>query len=278
MKNAWEFFLNNYDAVIAIIVGLVAAYFSIFGSNENQSLLLGAISATLATLSYSLIRDRKNREILSEQIAELGRSLPDRPSALAFFRPVGDFDLRVQNAVQVDFCGVTLTNTISTRFTILRDRLQNGAKLRFLIIDPESQAIDMSAQRSVNPKDTIYYQRRLESTFADLTYLYKFNEDLKGSKKKATEIGNISVRMLSYAPSFGIISLDAKSKQGIVRVELYPHKFGFKTPPSFMLTPENDKEWYSYFIEQFEQMWKTSRPWDPTNYVQKIPFDENASS
>jgi hypothetical protein len=84
--------------------------------------------------------------------------------------------------------------------------------------------------------------------------------------------------MLSYAPSFGITSLDAKAKQGIVRVEIYPHKFGYKTPPSFMLTLDNDKEWYNYFVEQYEQMWKTSRPWDPTPFVQSIPFDENAST
>ena len=69
-----------------------------------------------------------------------------------------------------------------------------------------------------------------------------------------------------------------KSEQGIVRVEMYPHKFGFKTPPAFMLTLENDKEWYDYFVEQYEQMWNTSKPWDPTLYLQKIPFDDSASS
>ena len=56
------------------------------------------------------------------------------------------------------------------------------------------------------------------------------------------------------------------------------HKFGFKTPPAFVLTLENDKDWYTYFADQFEQMWKTAKPWDPSPYIQKIPFDENASS
>ena len=276
MVKIWKFILSNLDTLIAIAVSVLATVFGAFGG--KQVLLLTGISATLAILAFGLIRDRANRDALREQITELKRNLPERPSAVSFFRPVSDFDLRVKSAMNIDLCGVTLTNTINTRFTVLRDRLQGGTKLRFLIVDPESQAINMSAQRSVNPKDTIYYQRRLESTFADLTYLYKFNEDLKKSKKKGNDAGWVSVRMLSYAPSFGITSIDANSKQGIVRVEMYPHKFGFKTPPSFMLTLENDKEWYSYFIEQFEQMWKTSKPWNPATYVQKIPFDDIASS
>jgi hypothetical protein len=216
--------------------------------------------------------------MLEDHLIELKRNLPERPSAVSFFRPLQNLDSRFKTAEYIDLCGVTLTNTINARFTILRERLQAGAQLRFLIINPESQAINMSSQRSINPKDTAYYQRRLESTFADLTYLYKFCEDMKGSQKKGSRFGSISVKMFSYAPSFAIISLDAKSKQGIVQVELYTHKFGFKTPPFFTLTPENDKEWYTYFIDQFEQMWKTSEPWNPIPYLQKIPFENMPSS
>jgi hypothetical protein len=276
MKRILSFLSSNFDTLLALMVAVAATSYGVLSDNLRP--LLAGIALSLGVLSFGLIRDRFNREALSQEIRELKMSLPDRPSAMAFFRPATDFNSRFKSAVQIDLCGVTLTNTINTQFTVLRDRLQGGAKLRFLIVDPESQAINMSAQRSVNPKDTIYYQRRLESTFADLTYLYKFNEDLKKAKKKGSTTGDISVKMLSYAPSFGIISFDASTKQGIVRVEMYPHKFGFKTSPSFMLTLENDKEWYSYFIEQFEQMWKTSTPWDPSLYVQKIPFDDIAGS
>jgi hypothetical protein len=275
MKKIWKFILANIDTLVAILVSILAVIFGVFGG--NQFLLLAGIATTLAILAIGLIRDRINRESLGEQIVELKRNLPDRPSAVSFFRSIQDLDSYIKNALFIDICGVTLTNTINTRFTFLRDRLQAGATLRILIIDPESQAINMSAQRSVNPKDTQYFQRRLESTFADLTYLYKFCEDLKSSEKKGSKLGSISVKLLTYAPSFGTISLDAKSKQGIARIEIYPHKFGFKTPPSFILTPDNDKEWYNYFVDQFEQMWKTSQSWNPTPYIQKIPF-ENVSS
>ena len=42
---------------------------------------------------------------------------------------------------------------------------------------------------------------------------------------------------------------------------LDPHKLGYKTPPTFELTPRRDGAWYHYFADQFEEMWKGARPW-----------------
>lgn len=270
MKKALKFVLANIDTLVAILVSILATIFGVFGG--NQILLLAGISATLAILAAGLIRDRLNREALGEQIAELKRSLPDRPSALTFFTITSNVNARFQQATLIDLCGVTLTNTINKQFPILRERIEAGAKVRILLVDPTSQAIEMSAQRSTNPKDTEYYRRRLESSFSDLTYLYKFIEDIK-LDKKASKVGSLSVRLLSYAPSFGMTNIDAKKKNGIVYVEVFPHKFGFKTHPSFELTLENDQAWYDYFVEQFEQMWDTAQPWDSKSFMQKIPFE-----
>jgi hypothetical protein len=271
MKKAWESFLENFDAIIALTVSFIAAIVGIFGGD----LLLGSISATLSVLSYSIIRDRKNRKVLETQLAVLQRSLPEHPSALSFFRKTPDPDLApfLQQANQIDLCGVTLTNTLNRQFAILRERLDAGGTIRLLVIDPASSAIEMSAQRSASPKDTEYYRRRSESALSDITYLIKYNNDRKQFKGRNLKSGSISVRLLSYAPSYGICSFDKKKNHGCVIVELYPHKFGFKVPPTFELNLENDGEWYTYFVDQFEQMWDAASPWDPTEYLKKIPFE-----
>jgi hypothetical protein len=273
VKKAWEFFLANFDALIAIVVSLIAVIVSIFGSDGNQLVLLGGISATLAVLSYSIIRDRRNRKVLENQLTVLQRNLPDRPSAISFFRKTPDLAPFIQQANQIDLCGVTLTNTLNRQFAILRERLDAGGTIRLLVIDPASHAIEMSAQRSTSPKDMEYYQRRLESALSDITYLIKYNNDRKQTKGRNLKSGNISVRLLSYAPSYGICSFDKKKNYGRVFVEIYPHKYGFKVPPTFELNLENDGEWYAYFVDQFEQMWDAASPWDQTAYLQKIPFE-----
>jgi hypothetical protein len=272
MEKFWKFILVNFDTLIAILISIVATAIGIFGG--SQFLLLAGIAATLAILAVGLIRDRLHREMLSEQIAELKMSLPDRPSALSFFRTRPDFLSMLQSAFQIDLCGVTLTNTINMQFSVLRERLEAGAKVRILLVDPHTQAIEMSAQRSINPKDTEYYRRRLESSLSDLTYLYKYNEDMKRIRKKMSKAGTLSVRLLSYAPSFGMTCLDPDKKQGLLYVEIFPHKLGYKTAPKFELTLNNDKKWYTYFLEQFEQMWEAATPWDPKSNFEKIQVKE----
>jgi hypothetical protein len=133
MKKAWEFFLENFDTLIAIAVSLIAAIVGIFGSGGNQLLLLGGISATLAVLSYSIMRDRRNRKVLENQLTVLQRNLPDRPSALSFFRKTPDLAPFLQKANQIDLCGVTMTNTLNRQFAILRERLDAGGNIRLLL-------------------------------------------------------------------------------------------------------------------------------------------------
>lgn len=275
MKRAWEFIVDYWDTIIALGVSAIAGYFGV--RNNNSLLLLGAISATLAVLSGSIIRDRKDRKALSVQVSELRKSLPDRPSATAFFRPMQDFEVRLKNATKIDLCGVSLTSTISTHFATLRSRIEAGAELRILVIDSKSSAIEMTSERSTNPKDTMYYRRRLDSTFSELTYLNRFARDMKQKGKKGSKTGSLSVKLLSYAPSFSIVSLDSRDKEGRVQVEIFPHKFGFKARPVFTLSLDNDGEWYTYFLEQFEQMWNTATPWDPSPYMEEIPFDSVSS-
>jgi len=272
MKRIWKFFLANIDTLIAILISILAAAVGVFGG--NQSFLLAGIAATLAILAVGLIRDRQNREILGEQISELRGNLPDRPSAKAFFRTIPDLGAYFKQATQIDLCGVTLTSTINKNFPMLRERLEAGARIRILLIDPTSHAIEMSAQRSDNPIDFEYYRRRLEGAFTDLAYLHKHYEDVRQTLKNPSKLGSLSVRLISYAPSFGITSLDFKKKEGIIFIEIYPHKFGYNTPPTFHLMHEQDKEWYTYFGDQFEQMWAAAKPWEAGLYLQKIPFEK----
>ena len=119
----------------------------------------------------------------------------------------------------------------------------------------------MSAQRSEEPDDTDYYRTRLEATLKDIEYLHKSWQEYQ--VQQGASKGSFSVRLLSYAPSFGLLSFDANRSNGIVFIEIYPHSSGYESPPMFNLTPYRDGEWYKYFTEQFEQMWEGAKLWQP---------------
>lgn len=271
MKKIWSFTLANLDTLIALIVSVGAA---IYGVSSGDPLpLLAGIATTLGILAFGLIRDRLHREALAKQIDELKMRLPDRPSAIAFFQKSRDIHSHLQHALQIDMCGVTLTGTLNREYGILRERLQAGAKVRILIIDPDSLAIEMTAQRTGNPQDLDYHRNRLDSSLRELAYIYKRMSEMK--PQKGNKLGSFSVKLMSYAPSFGMLSVDVKQKEGISFIEIYPHKFGYMPPLLFDLTPERDQEWFEYFINQFDVMWEAAKSWDPKAYLEKIPFEKN---
>lgn len=57
-------------------------------------------------------------------------------------------------------------------------------------------------------------------------------------------------------------------------VEIYPHHTGFGAPPIFSLTPQEDGEWFSYFVGQFEAMWQAATAWEPAQAVLHDQMDD----
>ena len=264
-----EFLIDN----LTILLTIAFASFVIYRQEIAQMALstedlLTAILGVLALLATSEIVERYRRlnsieKAVNRSLSFLESRFTDRPSAIAFFQKPPSLDPYVQSANQIDLCGVTLTSTVNKQFGNLRERLQAGAKIRILVVDPDSVAIKMSAERSTSPDDTDYYRVRLDATFREIAYLFKRLEEFKATQGNSPKAGNLYVRLLSYAPSFGIISFDAHQDNGIVFIEVYPHKFGHKSPPTFDLMPKRDGNWYGYFVDQFDEMWNAAKPWQP---------------
>jgi hypothetical protein len=134
-----------------------------------------------------------------------------------------------------------------------------------LIINPDSLALQMSTLRSDVPEGADYYHSRLKATFEDLENLYKERIESHTQKGGSSKRGQFSVRLLAYAPSFGIFSFDPNRSNAAMTVGIYPHRSDFRIPPVFELTPKRDGKWYEYFVGQFEEMWRDAKPWEPEN-------------
>jgi len=264
-----EFLIDNLTVLLTIgFAGFIIYRQEIAQTALSIDDLLTAILGVLALLATSEIVERYRKlnsieKMVNRALSFLESRFTERPSAIAFFQKHPNLDQYVQSATQIDLCGVTLTSTVNKQFGNLRERLQMGAKIRILIIDPDSAALKMTAERSTSPDDTDYYRVRLDATLREIAYLFRSWEEIKTLQGDSSRAGSLAVRLMSYAPSFGIISFNANQDNGIVFVEIYPHKFGFKTPPNFELTPKRDGDWYKYFVDQFEEMWNAAKPWRP---------------
>lgn len=199
----------------------------------------------------------------SERIEKLLEKLEtfESTSAEQFFRAIPNLDTYIQSATQIDWCGVTMEEEVHSNISKLRDRLKAGANIRILIADPKSQALEMSTLRSDGIKID-RYQKKLDSVLDDMKYLHRSWTDYKRTEA-AKNVGDFSVRLLPYAPSFGIFSFNKGQSDSVVFSEIYAHADGFGSFPTFSLTPQRDGEWYSFFTSQFEQMWETATQWEP---------------
>jgi len=268
LQNLAEFLIDNITVLLTIgFAGYIIYRREVAQAAVSTDDLLTAILWVLGLLATSEIVERYRRLGSIEKSVKRGLSLlegrfTDRPSAIAFFEKPQSVDSYIQSANQIDMCGVTLTSTVNKQFSNLRERLRQGAQIRLLVMDPDSLAPQMSAQRSTGTDDVSYYFTRLEATLRDIEYLQKSWAEPQSQQGSSVGKGGLSVRFLSYAPSFGTISLDAGGSNGIVFVEIYPHK-SYKVQPAFDLTPYRDGEWYNFFVEQFEQMWQSGKPWTP---------------
>lgn len=273
-KSKWpqalaEFLIDNLTVLLTIgFAGFIIYRQQIAHMALLTDDLLTAILGVLALLATSEVVERYRRlnsieKAVNRSLSFLESRFTDRPSAIAFFQKLPTLDHYIQSANQVDLCGVTLTSTLNKQFGNLGERLQAGARIRILVADPDSVALKMSAERSISPDDTDYYRVRLDATFREIAYLFKRLEEFKAIQGNSPKAGNLYVRLLSYAPSFGIISFDTHQDNGIVFIEIYPHKFGYKSPPTFDLMPKRDGNWYTYFVDQFDEMWNAAKPWEP---------------
>lgn len=205
---------------------------------------------------------------LSDRIDQLIKRLEvsDRPSAEAFFETAIELEGYFKTAVEINLCGVSLTSTVNKHFGIIRERLLEGASIKLLLANPDSLALEMSAQRSDVPDDVDLFAKRLASSFKDIGYLFKANMD--------DPKGVLAVRLLPYAPSFGIMKFKSDKGDESLVIEIYAHRGAHRSAPMFVLRPERDKRWYEYFDSQFDQMWKPATPWNPQTQAEDLaePF------
>ena len=249
-----EFLLDNVTVLATVAYASYVIYRrQILSASVTTDDLITAVMAVLGLLAISeLIEryrklasiDKSNKHIVSL----LEGQLTDRPSAIAFFEKLPALDAYIQAANTIDMCGFTLTSAINKQFSNIRERIREGASIRLLIADPDSPALQMASLRSEQPDGGVYFRKRLEATFQDIEYLQQSWAEHQTQSTNPAKKGSLSVRLLPYAPSFGVLVFDRTQPYGKIIVELYAHKT-FRESATFSLTSQRDGNWHEYFCQ-----------------------------
>jgi hypothetical protein len=174
------------------------------------------------------------------------QSMINADSYLTFVNPVSS--QMFTQAENIDLGGMTLGGTVLGNLHILKERINEGASIRAMMIEPKDDLLAQLSLRSEGNPEIEFWKNRIFNTQSTLRRIAKSVENSK-----------IQVGFLPYLPSFGIVLVDATKPTGKCIVEMYHHKSSDKANPKFILEAVKDKEWFEFFAGQFEKLWDSCR-------------------
>jgi hypothetical protein len=239
--------------LIIIMVAIVGALgLTPFGLKfTDQQVIL----ALLAFLGIDALVERLDiLTNIEEKVVAVQKSITPKYSASLFLKKRRNFPRMEQliNEASTDIwvSGISLDTMITLRDSF-ETKLKQGCKIHFLALKPNGQAFPQAAAyyNWVNPESTA---KRIES---NLTTLYEhFNR-----------VGKLQVeiRVLDRIVANGYFIVDHESLKARMIVQMYMYHTNTERAPLFELSKNDDEEWYSTFLHQYEEMWNAATPFQP---------------
>lgn len=234
MKKITDYILSNLDAFVSIVVSIIAVVYGISGQKTDSSILLAAIAAILAVISFGTIRDRSVRR---ELINELNKLKEEPSDVIKFFRrnSFASLDETLNDCEEIAFVGISLVNIVSRYGSDLKKKVvEKGGKVTLIFLDPNSNALDASA---------FWLRETEESVREDIEYTI-------GRLEKLGKHG-FELNMVKSLPGYSMVLIDPDKEKGKIIVEFHTYLAGLNERPHIKLSKNNHKEWYEFFKEQF---------------------------
>lgn len=257
----WQLELANYilDNLFDFLTIAAAAYvvirhqFKPYGTGDIAELatwILGVLGLLAVSGLWERHRQLRNIQEISVRTNNIvTRKLSGQVSAKDFFwdseKKISSQD--IANATDIYIVGMILNRTVRDHLATFGDRVAEGANLKFIIVDPDDEAImKIMPLRSYGTKPSEWWRNRIQQTIGHI-------EDIPNIEKPK---GSINIGLLPYFPSFGMWLIDPDQPNGQIIVEIYHHRTA-ETNPTFLLKASNDSYWYGFFKNQFDLLWKS---------------------
>ena len=131
--------------------------------------------------------------------------------------------------------------------------LQRGGKLRVLSLDPRSSAVLEANVRSYSPKSPAAAKHQHRAAIAALNAI--------GSNASSED--RFEHRLIRHLPPFTLYIFDVSNpERAQAFVWLTPWRLPSEQRPGFHVSAKESPKWYSFFLGQFTEVWKTGAPSD----------------
>ncbi len=257
-----------FMCIIITLLGILLLLFSIYLSEKHAPHIATEILRDLGILScsiglISIAYESLIRKQLLEDYNDLIRTVLDpdsrRLGVVHLFRNraekhrkgwLPEVLLRAAND-EVLCLGLGLVNFIPEEKELIRQKVTQGCRFRFLIYDvedTEAGALDETLGYANN--SLIKYLTPSAGAFVE------FHESLL---KAGIPRDRFDVRKYKIVPPWGIIATDPKRSSGRLYVEINAHGVEGSACPGFALEKTVDG-WFEFFEAQYESIWDKATP------------------
>jgi hypothetical protein len=236
----WRALLADLDLYALIIAGVLFSILGVSGIADVKD-LSSVTLAGLTLLAFSQARTRR-LALRSPQGGQLGSVLlTDFPADL-YVRRAGE-------RASYIFVGFSGSRTIGTGRHDFQSMLDRGARLRFLLLDLEDEAVlraaTMSGATDRTPERT---RERIRGALNELGELNARNQDA------------LQVRLLPFPPSIGVNGFGLERADGVLFVQQQISSAVGERSPIFRVDA-SDGYWHRHFTAEVERLWSKGRAW-----------------
>jgi hypothetical protein len=216
-----------------MILGFIGFFglWSISSENMNSVILggFGFIITSLVIIQYT------TKEILKN----VGSGVE-----MDFFVhfPDGKLQEEISKADTIDVYGIEMAKTISALREVLETRVKKGATIRFLIADPNGDAVKM-----VNNK----YSPPLKKTKGNIEQTI---DVMKNIRSKSIGTNKVMICKLDYLFPRKAIFVNAQESYGVVYITNYT--FGISGKKGKFIHKKGESNYFDFYYSEFEKMWK----------------------
>ncbi|HBG74918.1 MAG: hypothetical protein A2X25_07545 [Chloroflexi bacterium GWB2_49_20] len=235
------------NRIIPLLTILVAGSTGILGifNLVKISPVEGIIIALLALLAVDGLTERLSiLEKIEAQLGSytMGETLMSRSKLL----PPSEI---ASSASEIAFVGVSGISIFVNHLGFFEQKFISGCKLRFILLDPESPSLQ-----------TWNLMSKVTTTETDIKSALELLKGLVRAKKAK---GKCEIRLLKVYVPFGLLISDPYKDNGQMNVEFYTYKTTLSDRPHIQLSRTHDRQWFEFYVKQFEEIWSDSQEWTP---------------
>ena len=202
----------------------------------------------MALVTASLLVGRQESKKLQDAVSRIENldHLADKFLGKEYDRT--DLKRLMGTSRKVFFWGINFTRTVPLLKSEIELGLENGMEIKFLLLKPSGDAINMAAFRS------------RDSDVSELNSTLETNLHRLASLSEKFSSGSLEIRCVDYLPCCTIVCFDPHLSNGHMFARLLTFRASNEARPTFELFASEDKYWFDFFVSQFESVWNEAEP------------------